>query len=627
MANIKKFNVPNGLSTGSGDGLREIIDKEGNVYIPESLLDELNSSGLPGQFLSSTGTGAKWKYPIVTNVLFVTKDGNDSNSGTSLQNAKATIKSALEVATSGTLIKVSAGNYAEDNPLIIPEQVSIIGDSLREVSVSPLNPADLFYVNNGSYISDMSFVSSLPNSYAIFAFNPNDPPYINQSPYIQNCTNFIRGSIGLRVDGAHCLGQLKSMVVDSYTQYNQDGIGAQILNEGYAQLVSMFTICCDKAIECLSGGGCDLTNSNSSMGNYGLIADGVSELKYTGTVVDNQSEENNSINVNIASVATNIVDAIYAKETGLLTVTTAIDHNLQEGMDIELRDLTFNCTSNGSTSSQDFPSGAYGYEFRVYSVISPTEFTVRVGKSDIDHSYVPNTGNVKLKKIKPFDGQSLYINDLYYQVDKINISYGGSGYTAPPTITISPPEETWGITATAIAEISNGEIVSISTLSSGRGYSSTPPQITIDPPEDGDGPIVAITMSPSYFLVAGSTEISEDNYSVTLKDEIPFAVSENDLVYVHKQTRLLASGHSFEYVGSGTTIDTALPRNGGESIQENEITMSNGGSVIYTSTDQSGNFRIGDGVVIDQALGLISGDAYNRSLFSSVTPFILALGA
>jgi hypothetical protein len=37
----------------------------------------------------------------------------------------------------------------------------------------------------------------------------------------------------------NAIGPLKSMVVDSYTQYNQGGIGVSITNEGYAQLVSI----------------------------------------------------------------------------------------------------------------------------------------------------------------------------------------------------------------------------------------------------------------------------------------------------------------------------------------------------------------------------------------------------
>ena len=98
----------------------------------------------------------------VTNVLYVTKDGNDSNTGKKLGDAKATIGAALTEATTGTVIRVSAGSYVEDNPLTIPEQVSIVGDSLREVSVSPQNAdEDLFYVANGNYIAEMSYTGTL----------------------------------------------------------------------------------------------------------------------------------------------------------------------------------------------------------------------------------------------------------------------------------------------------------------------------------------------------------------------------------------------------------------------------------------------------------------------------------
>ena len=54
--------------------------------------------------------------------------------------------------------------------------------------------------------------------------------------------------------------------------------------------------------------------------------------------------------------------------------------------------------------------------------------------------------------------------------------------------------------------------------------------------------------------------------------------------------------------------------------------MRNGGLVVYTSTDQGGNFRIGEGVAINQLTGTISGAFYSKSLFSTITPFILALG-
>ena len=223
----------------------------------------------------------------VTNILYVTKDGKDTNTGKKLGDAKATIAGAVAAATEGTVIKVSAGTYVENNPIALLKQVSVIGDSLREVTVTPQNQGDLFYVAPGNYIAEMSFVGTA-NTGAIFAFNPNKPEYSAQSPYIQNCTNFIPGSTGMRIDGNHSIGPIKSMVLDSYTQYNQGGIGVSITNEGYAQLVSLFTICPDSAVFVGSGAACDLTNSNSSFGNYGLVADGIGPRKYTG-IISNSS--------------------------------------------------------------------------------------------------------------------------------------------------------------------------------------------------------------------------------------------------------------------------------------------------------------------------------------------------
>ena len=77
---------------------------------------------------------------------------------------------------------------------------------------------------------------------------------------------------------------------------------------------------------------------------------------------------------------------------------------------------------------------------------------------------------------------------------------------------------------------------------------------------------------------------------------------------------------------SGTDLINSLPSRGGVAIQENEIDDRSGGLTIFTSTDQTGNFRIGDGVIINQQTGTITGEFYSKSLFSQMTPFILALG-
>ena len=242
---------------------------------------ELDYGGLRG-YAGSAGFVGSIGNMAVDNVLYVSKSGNDSNDGRSLTTTKLTIKAALQIATRGTTIFVKSGDYVENNPVSVPDFVSIIGDNLRSVIVRPQNTTqDLFYLNNGCYLAHMTFKDHIAPAAAV-AFNPDGSAgVISTSPYVQNCTSMTTSGTGMRVDGSHALGT-KSMVVDAYTQYNQGGIGIHMLNSGYTQLVSVFTICCDKGFLCESGGSCSITNSNSSFGNYALYSDGVSPANYTG---------------------------------------------------------------------------------------------------------------------------------------------------------------------------------------------------------------------------------------------------------------------------------------------------------------------------------------------------------
>ena len=663
----------------------------------------------------------------VTNILYVTSDGNDTNTGRKLGDAKATIAGAIAESTTGTVIKVSAGSYIENNPITIPEQVSIVGDSLREVSVSPQNAdQDLFYVANGNYIAEMSFTGTLNSGKTIFAFNPEEVGYFNQSPYVQNCTNFIPNSIGMKIDGSKAIGPIKSMVVDSYTQYNQGGIGVSITNEGYAQLVSLFTICDEIAVFCGSGAACDLTNSNSSFGTFGLVSDGIGPKKYTGIVTSSATENANTFvldlnvptlgiqtavynnTVGIITITTttnhnfnvgmgisiaglkftcpsvnvvtnyNISTANYTNTTGILTVTTSTNHNFTVGISVTMSNLVFECNSGSGLSTAYFPpapeddNGDSNYVFNVISTPSPNQFVVNVGTSTITHGYVnggivsistianfpsgnygyifevaavgaansfsayvgtstlPHTyqsgGTAKINVSRPFDGQVIYLDELYYTIGGVTVSSGGTGYSQNVNITFSNPSEPWGIPATAVGEVKDGSITNVEIISNGRGY-ATVPTVTFGSPDVGINTATGTAnLVPTYYVISSSTPVSAGICTITITDNIPYAVGVGSTVPFFKQSRILASGHSLEYIGSGTDIATALPAIGGVTIQENEIDMRNGGLVIFTSTDQSGNFRIGDGVVINQQTGTISGTSYTKSLFSSMTPFILALG-
>ena len=697
-----------------------------NTYDAElvTLRDRFSQTGI-GTEVIRVGAGA-----TVTNVIYVTSDGNDNNTGLKLGDAKGSISGAVAISTTGSIIRVSAGSYIENNPIKLPSQVSIVGDSLREVSITPQNASsDLFHVSPGNYLSELSFTGSMNSGSAIVAFDPEKPRYSTQSPYVSNCTNFIQNSIGMKVDGNAVFGPFKSMVTDAFTQYNANGIGVSITNGGYAQIVSLFTINTDVGVFAASGGQCDITNSNSSFGNFGLVTESVSPRKNTGVIVTEQAANKDTFAINVNSTSFNISNFLYDKNTGLATVTTSTAHNFEVGMGVSLNGMTLQCnygsgphtfveaqpnavnvqsgaesgnekTPNGATyvpstglltltfasahgmSTNDtitldnesiiftcdadnhqtthpypratdpiagvttavtvtsstaftinvgtvslqnkvYPDGKVGYVFDVKSVPNSTSFTTHVGPNRFEHTYVSG-GTAKIDVVRPFDGQVVYFDKLYQEVQKIKVTAGGSNYTSAPTVTITSPSVDFGITATAVAVIKNDKVDSIDIISSGRGYESTP-TITIAG-GGGSGATASLVMKDKYYAVLKSTPISSGITTITVDDNVPYVVGVGTTVPIHKQSRILASSHSFEYIGTGVDLIESLPSRGGVAIQDNEIDDRNGGLTIFTSTDQTGQFRIGDGVIIDQQQGTITGTAYSKSLFSTMTPFILALG-
>ena len=587
-----------------------------NTYDAElvTLRDRFSQTGIATEVVR-LGAGA-----TVTNVIYVTKDGNDNNTGLKLGDAKSTIAGAVAISTTGSIIRVSAGSYIENNPVVLPPQVSVVGDSLREVSITPQNAgSDLFHVAPGNYLSELSFTGTMNSGSAIVAFDPTKPRYSTQSPYVSNCTNFIQNSIGMKIDGNAVFGPFKSMVTDAFTQYNASGVGVSITNGGYAQIVSLFTINTDIGVYAGSGGQCDITNSNSSFGNFGLVADSVSPRKNSGIITTSQVANQDTFVLDLNVPSFNISNFEYDNTTGLTTVTTTTNHNFEVGMGVSLSSVVLSC----AYGNKSYPDGDVGYVFDVKSVPAANKFKPHVGISTLAHSYVSG-GTAKIDVVRPFDGQVVYFDELYQEVVKISVTNSGSNYTSTPTITIGTPSVPWGIPATAVAVLKDGKVDSIDIVSSGRGYESTP-SISFSG-GGGAGAAASIRMKNKYYSILKSTPLSSGISTITVNDNVPYAVGVGTTVPIFKQSRILASSHSFEYIGSGTDLIDSLPSRGGVAIQDNEIDDRDGGLTIFTSTDQTGQFRIGDGVIIDQQTGTISGTFYSKSLFSTMTPFILALG-
>ena len=439
----------------------------------------------------------------------------------------------IQAPTFKATVIVRSGVYEEDNPLVLPSNTAIVGDDLRSVTIMSKNRVfDLFHVNNGSKIYNATFSNHLYPASAV-AFpqlnGEGTAGIISRSPYIQNCTSKTTTGGGMKVDGKLAQG-FKSMVLDSYTQYNQGGNGVEICNSGYAQLVSLFTINCDIGIYANRGGQCDLNNSNASFGNFAMVADGVSTPEFYGKA---------------------------------------------------------------------------------------SEFT-KAGKTQI---LVKDLGSTK-----PYNGQVLYFGVLYYELKNIKLVDPGSGYTKAPVISIDLPDGPLGIPARGRTTIFEGKVDSTLVLRTGRNYTTRTPGFTIQSPPPGGTPaVIELEMTPIYATVSTSTDIVNGEATVTLNSPLTYNIEKGTSIPFFKQSKILASSITLEYVGSGTDGQKSLPINNGSGVQDREVDMREGGSVTFTSTDQSGNFRIGDGVIIDQATGTIGGVAFSRGLYAQITPLIIAL--
>ena len=136
-----------------------------------------------------------------------------------------------------------------------------------------------------------------------------------------------------------------------------------------------------------------------------------------------------------------------------------------------------------------------------------------------------------------------------------------------------------------------------------------------------------VNLRPIYYQIRSATLPSSGISTITIAQSLNNDVGIGTTAFLSRQSLQIVSSHSFEYIGAGNTIELARPSKGGVTVRENEVVKLNGGEVVYTSTDQDGNFVIGDELIINQATGTIEGRLFERSLLNTVTPIIIALGA
>jgi len=211
----------------------------------------------------------------------------------------------------------------------------------------------------------------------------------------------------------------------------------------------------------------------------------------------------------------------------------------------------------------------------------------------------------------------------------------GRGHTSAPTVTLIDPNNS--ADAALIPRIANGVLGNPTITNVGEGYPTISTRATIS----GDG-FTDLFQIGRYLVVEGAVRIpgpgdnlritgvtdyvykivdavvlngGPGNYTIKLTiaksleaNESPDHGTSVTIRQNYSQVRL--TGHDFLDIGLGNFVQTNYPNTlfpvGTVLAPEDEIRENNGGRVFYTSSDQDGNFRVGELFAVEQASGTVT---------------------
>jgi hypothetical protein len=606
-------------------------------------------------------------------VIWVDTNGDNNNSGTLSHLPKQTIKDALANSEPGDCIKIRAGIYVEEAPLIVPRQVALMADSLRVTEIRPTEATkynNLFLVDSGVKFWGLTFAGHQAGSFAV-AFNPNANntdigastlgAYILKSPYIQNCTSYtaqddagLAGSVsdgatggGLEVDGAKCAANspIRSIVVDSYTQVNLNGPGCLVRNDGYAQLVSFFATFCSYHIKAESGGQVNLSGGGTTdFGTYGLVATG-----YSPKPLFTAKARTEAYGTTYAQHWITIVD------NKTFETKNNIEHKLQLNDKVQFvsRETALPSELSANTDYYVISDGLTTTQFQVSTTVQGSalvmtgdlngEFEfIRKGDNEIEVVELSSSRLSTSNSIsRPNAGQLLFPRTLFplgatNQVSYTRIDNFHLEYNEDPSLHPFSYE---------YAEGGRLTIQNIVYEVDSATYNPTDGKVTITtlsnlPSGDGIALIeeLSFILPTESYVVTGSVpinlngeEVNEQSndlagyrvhfYSTTNRT-LREVVSAGQVLDFRNRSQISAPSHTFEFVGSGTNYN-ALPFNGGVPNPANRIVEENNGRVYSSNTDELGNFAVGSQFSVDGTTGAvtINTDQFNLSGLNYIGPF------
>lgn len=568
-------------------------------------------------------------------------------------------------------IHVAAGDYNEDNPVMLPDNVAIMGDELRNTRVFPNNPKrDVFHVNSLNFIWGIRILDHQAPSFA-FAF-----PGVNAEATISDgsieSVDVLYSPEGydsappVLVDAPRnpngSKAELEATVTDGeVTDINVVDGGSDY--DGAAEVPRVSVPAPEDQQPWVTGSPYPL-NCSSITGPYDINGDEIPptlplpyDTEEPGT--DPISQQTFSDPIDIQGAGGGImIDGHVCYGWNSMTEPTE-DTDLPRSPLRSFVAAQFTQVNQGGPGFEIINEG-FAQFVSCFTTFCTHGYKSKGGGQGLISNSVTDFGREGLVSEGYFDdpyNSATIAEDAFSSVANVTITDGGEGYTQDATASFSGGDPS--TPAEASITVESGEITDVTVTDSGSGYTSTP-ELVIDDPDrtssgnedavfevvlDEVGEITVIglddffqpgadaqTRNPEqgsiFFLDGQSREITTWNYDED-NDEYNLSffpsitnVSQGTDIEMYKRSTINSGGHVFEYPGTGVTYN-ALPEYGGITDLAQQTVEFGAGRTFHTSSDNEGNFYVGESFQVDQQTGqvTIDTDQFNLSGLNAIGPF------
>jgi hypothetical protein len=619
------------------------------------------TGGTPGTFdvtqASTTGSGTGFAARVVldgssTPSITITDGGTGhaegdtiTISGVGSPTASTNITFDVKSASVGDVIYVKNGVYKEQLPLVVPSGVTLKGESLRGTELQPASgtgfqiatvtvssggtggtPGTYNYVHQDA--SSGSGQGVVLNITTDGSSTPTVSVYHGGEHYAVGDTITISGTD---------IGGANNMVVEVASVENNNASNMLLLNN--QTNVTLFTFKgltgtpvaggTSKAAVCSLDPAGSITTASPYIQDCTSINAGATGIQIDGNI---HSAGNRSILANDFTQINSDGRGVHALGNGRGEMVSVFTYYCDKSFYAQsggfIRGL--NCSSAyGETGAES--DGTLAGETPVIVQTRGEQLfyqpaTLSTGStSDVAGSMTTNGSGTATVTGNTSGATATFFR---YQISKdtIYIENRSGNFQQGETITVTK-EDSSTFTVNLSASVGDstaaqiGQINALITLKSTDGTLSSATAIPV-------GANIRFAGNSTFYRVGAVTETNTSNETATIR--LTLALGTNEQVADGTTTTITndfsnvrLTGHDFLDIGTGSFADTNYPGAVGvtqPADQDDEVIELNGGRVYFSSTDQNGDFRVGDLFRIQQSTGIatLNADAFDLSGLSEL---------